>query len=260
VVNRDTAWPEGTPCWIDLGVPDIPKAIRFYSAQFGWDVPPGAAEFGGYSVASLGGRMVAGIGPAMGPDAPPTWTTYLAVDDADAVAARIKGAGGHLLADPMDVMDLGRMAIAADPAGAQFGIWQGRKHTGAQVANVPSTMTWNEQMSHDFDAAKAFYGAVFGYEFQDMSGDGFQYATLDLHGHTVGGIGAFAPGVPAATPGSWTVYFGVADTDAAVAAATAHGGSLVHAPTDTPYGRMAMVTDDQGAGFSLLSVPWAQGE
>jgi len=261
VVNRDTVWPEGTPCWIDLGVPDIPRAIRFYSAQFGWDIPPGGEEVGGYSVASLGGRTVAGIGPAMGPaEAPPTWTTYLAADDADAVVAKIEGAGGRLITEPMDVMDLGRMAIAADPTGAPFGIWQGRKHTGAQVANVPSAMTWNEQMSHDFEAAKEFYRAVFGYDFEDMSSDGFQYATLQANDQIVGGIGGYPAGVPAGTPGSWTVYIGVSDTDAAVASATAHGGSLVHAPTDTPYGRMAMVTDDQGAGFSLLSVPWEQGE
>lgn len=255
MVNRDTAWPEGTPCWVDLGVADIDKAISFYSAQFGWDVVKGGAEVGGYSVATLGGRNVAGIGPKMGGDQQPTmWMTYLAVDDADEVAARIKGAGGQVIMGPMEVMDLGRMAVALDATGGVLGIWQGARHTGVQVANVPGALTWNEHMSHDFEAAKTFYGAVFGYEFGDMSTPDFSYATLNLGGTPVGGIGGYPAGVPAGIPGSWTVYFGVADTDAAVAATTRAGGTVEHHPADTPYGRMAMAADDQGARYSILSV------
>jgi uncharacterized protein len=256
MVNRDTVWPQGTPCWADLGVVDIAKAVGFYSALFGWDIPLGGPEVGGYSVASLGGRTVAGIGPKMGGEQQPTmWMTYLAADDADDIIAKIKTAGGQVITGPMDVMELGRMAVAMDPTGGMFGIWEGRAHTGFQVANVPGTVTWNEHMSHDFEAAKSFYGAVFGYEFQDLSSEGMSYATFNLDGRPAGGIGGYPAAVPAGTPGSWTVYFGTSDTDAAVAAATAAGGTLVHPPADTPYGRMAMVADDQGAGFSLLSVP-----
>jgi uncharacterized protein len=255
VVNRDTAWPEGTPCWVDLAVDDIKKAITFYSAQFGWDIEEGGPEVGGYSLAKVGGRNVAGIGPKMGGEQQPTmWTTYLAVDNADGCAAKITNAGGQVIMGPMDVMDLGRMAMATDATGGVFGIWQAGRHTGAQVANVAGAQTWNEQMSHDFAAAKKFYGEVFGYEFGDMSTPDFAYATLNVDGRPAGGIGAYPPGVPAGIPGSWAVYFGASNTDAAVARATAAGGALVHQPTDTPYGRMAMVTDDQGAGFSLMSV------
>jgi hypothetical protein len=240
---------------VDLGVDDIKKAVTFYSAQFGWDIEEGGPDVGGYSLAKIGGRNVAGIGPKMGGEQQPTmWTTYLAVDDADATAAKIRNAGGQVIMGPMDVMELGRMAMAADTTGGVFGLWQARLHTGSQVANVAGALTWNEQMSHDFAAAKKFYGAVFDYEFGDMSTPDFAYATLNLGGRPAGGIGAYPPGVPAGIPGSWAVYFGVADTDAAVATATAAGGALVHQPTDTPYGRMAMVTDDQGAGFSLMSV------
>lgn len=259
MVNRDTAWPEGTPCWVDLGVADIDKAISFYSASFGWDIAKGGAEVGGYSLATVGGRNVAGIGPKMGGEEQPTmWMTYLAVDDADEAAARIKGAGGQVIMGPMDVMDLGRMAVALDTTGGAFGIWQAARHTGAQVANVPGALAWNEHMSHDFEAAKTFYGAVFGYEFGDMSTPDFAYATLNLGGRPVGGIGGYPAGVPAGIPGSWVVYFGVADTDAAVATTTRAGGTVEHQPTDTPYGRMAMVADDQGARFSIMSVQAAE--
>lgn len=255
MVNRETAWPVGTPCWVDLGVADITKAIGFYSAQFGWEIEEGGPEVGGYSVATLGGRNVAGIGPKMGGEQQPTmWMTYLAADDADAVVGRITGAGGQVIMGPMDVMELGRMAVAADTTGGVFGIWQARVHTGAQVANVPGSLTWNEQMSHDFEAAKKFYGEVFGYELEDMSSEGFSYATLNLEGRPVGGIGGYPPGVPVGIPGSWAVYFGVADTDAAVETASKLGGTVEHQPTDTPYGRMAMLADDQGARFSIMSV------
>jgi hypothetical protein len=244
---------------VDLGVPDIGKAISFYSATFGWDIEPGGAEVGGYSVARLGGRSVAGIGPKMGGEQQPTmWMTYLAVDDADETIAKVQGAGGQVLMGPMDVMELGRMAVALDGTGGVFGVWQGREHTGAQIVNEPGAQAWNEHMSHDFDAAKAFYGAVFGYEFQDISSEGFSYATLNLDGRPVGGIGAYPAAVPAGTSGSWTVYFGAASTDDMVAAATRAGGKVEHEPVDSPYGRMAMAADDQGARFSIISVSAGQ--
>jgi uncharacterized protein len=255
MIRRDTAWPEGTPCWVDLGVDDIPRAIGFYSGVFGWEAVQGGPEVGGYSLAYVDGRAVAGIGPKMGPaDAPTAWTVYLATDDADATAAKIKGAGGQLLMDPMDVMDAGRMAIGLDTTGASFGIWQARAFPGAQLTNTPGAITWNEHMSRDFEGAKAFYSAVFGYEYGDMSSDGFSYATLLLGGHEVGGIGQYPEGTPE-VPAAWTTYFATADTDASVTQVTRGGGNVIRPAEDSPYGRLATVTDDQGAVFSLISLP-----
>ena len=121
------------------------------------------------------------------------------------------------------------MAIAADITGAAFGIWQARAHTGVGLANAPGALTWNEHLSRDFEGAKAFYAAVFGYEYGDMSSDGFSYATLLLDGHEVGGIGAYPDGTPADIPAAWSTYFGTADTDSQVAAVTNNGGSVVPA-------------------------------
>jgi predicted enzyme related to lactoylglutathione lyase len=255
MVTRDTPWPDGTPCWVDLGTPDIPKAISFYSRQFGWDIPIGAPEFGGYSSALLDGRQAVGIGPLTGPPGTPSaWTTYIATSDADATADTIKGAGGQLLTELMEVADLGRMAIAADITGAVFGLWQARAHSGAKVANVPGAVAWNEHMSSDFEGAKAFYAAVFGYEYGDMSSDGFSYATLLIEGKEVGGIGAFPGGPDAGHSPFWSVYFGAADTDQAVETATAAGGRVIRPASDSPYGRMAVVADNQGAVFSLIAL------
>jgi uncharacterized protein len=254
MTTRDNPWPDGTPCWAELGAPDIAKAGEFYSDVFSWTVQPGGLETGGYSVAELNGRGVAGVGPKMGPpEAPTMWMTYLATSDADATAAKIKGAGGQLVTEPMDIMDVGRMAVAVDPAGAAFGVWQARAFPGAQIVNEPGAMRWNEQMSDDFEGSKAFYAAVFGYEYGDTSGP-FSYATFKVDGRDVGGIGGLHAGVPAGTPAGWRVYFGAAGTDALVARVQANGGSVIREPIDHPYGRMSTVADDQGAPFSLLGV------
>jgi predicted enzyme related to lactoylglutathione lyase len=254
MVTRDTAWPGGTPCWVDLGAEDIDKARTFYAGLFGWDIPPGPPEAGGYSLCILRGKPVAGMGPKMMAEMPSAWTTYLAAENADEVAAKVKAAGGQVPMEPMDVMDVGRMAVAADPAGAAFGIWQARAHIGAGIANEPGALCWNENMSRDFDGNKAFYQNVFGYGYDDMSGEGFKYATLKVGDAIVGGIGELPADVPAAVPAHWSTYFAVADTDATVGKAGELGGSVVRPVWDSPYGRMATVSDDQGVQFSVIGI------
>jgi uncharacterized protein len=260
MVTRDTAWPSGTPCWVDLGTGDIAKAAAFYGGLFGWDVQAGPPEAGGYSMCLLGGRAAAGIGPKMDANMPSFWTTYIASGDADATAAKVTAAGGQVLMEPFEVMDVGRMFVATDPGGAAFGVWQARAHSGVGVANEPGALTWNENMSRSFENNKAFYHEVYGYDYTDLSAEGMQYATLDLAGRPVGGIGAIGPEQPAELPANWLAYFAVADTDAAVANATQLGGSVLAPPWDTPYGRMAVVADDQGAVFAVMtSAPSPEG-
>jgi len=253
MVTRDTAWPTGTPCWVDLGVTDIPTAQEFYGGLFGWDIQDTGPESGGYRMCEIDGQPVAGIGPKMDPNMPTFWTTYLATEDADATAAKIKAAGGQVIVEPFDVMDVGRMAIAMDPGGAAFGIWQAKLHTGIRLANEPGSLIWSENMSRNYEANKAFYNTVFGYSYGDIGAEGMNYATLDLDGRSVGGIGEIGAEMPAEMPANWGTYFAVDDTDAAVAKVTELGGSVVAPAWDSPYGRMAVVSDNQGAVFSLMS-------
>lgn len=119
-----TSYEPGTPSWVDLGTPDQDAATAFYEGLFGWDVPEGPPEAGGYRMCMLRGTPVAGMGPQMNPDMPPWWTTYVSVADADATTAAVTANGGHVLMPPMDVLDVGRMAIFMDPAGAMFSVWQ----------------------------------------------------------------------------------------------------------------------------------------
>lgn len=251
---RDTPWPAGTPCWVDLMTSDPEAARGFYAQLFGWEMSVGGPEFGGYATALLDGRSAAGIGPYMGdePGHPPVWSTYLATEDADATSAAVQAAGGTVIAPVMDVLDIGRMGFAQLPSGGVFGYWQAGTHTGFNVANEPGSLTWNEFVTRDYAGAKAFYATVFGYGYEEMGGEGFDYAMIQLDGATVGGIGAMPAEVPAAVPPHWRVYFAVDDCDAAVARVTELGGSVLRPPTDMPYGRNADVADPQGAMFSVI--------
>ncbi len=256
--TRDEAWPEGTPAWADLAVPDRHVARDFYGGVFGWDFDEGPAEMGYYTNCLKDGRTVAGIGePPPGGEAPPAaWTTYLAVEDADRVADRVTQAGGTAMMPPMDVGDFGRMAVLTDPTGAVFGLWQAGSHRGAGVVNEPGAMVWNELMTRDVEAAKAFYAQVFGYELEDMSGPGFTYFGLKLgEGEVVGGIGGLDDSAPAEVPSHWGTYFAVADADATVERITAHGGTVLSAPQDTPFGRIAAVSGPSGEQFSVIAMP-----
>lgn len=261
MVQRDTPWPAGTPCWVDLGTNDVTRATTFYTTLFGWEVQVGGPETGGYAMCEVGGRPVAGIGPKMGPpEVPSAWTTYLATTDADATAGKITAAGGQLLAEPFDVLDVGRMCVAADPGGAVFGVWQAHAHSGMQLANEPGTVCWNENMSRAFEANKAFYQAVFGYQYDDMSGDDFSYATFSTAGTPMGGIGDLGTMAPPETPAHWMTYFGVSDADEAIEVATKLGGAVMRPAWDSPYGRMAIIGDDQGAVFAIMAMEQASGQ
>jgi predicted enzyme related to lactoylglutathione lyase len=248
------AWTAGTPCWVDLTAPDPEAADAFYTALFGWQVEVGDEEFGHYRIAHLGGRRVAGIGsPQPDQPMPAAWTTYLASDDADATAAAITAAGGTVLFPPTDIAAEGRMFLAADPTGAVFGVWQSGNHTGSELANEPGAFTWNECMSVDFEAAKSFYSSVFDVGWFDMSGEGFSYASALVDGRPVGGVGALPPDRPEGMSSHWMAYFKVADADASAAKVTELGGDVQREPWDTPFGRMVVVSDDQGAAFSLMA-------
>ena len=248
-------WTEGTPAWVDLMVPDRHAARAFYGGLLGWEFDEGTPETGYYTTALRGGRAAAGIGESMpGTEAPPpTWKTYLAVDDIDAVAVRARAAGAQFLMEPMGVMGFGRMAVLADPSGAVVGLWQAGSHTGADVVNEPGAVTWNELMTRSYATAQEFYGAVFPYTFSDMSAPGFTYATIDLDGRPVGGIGELTPDTSPDVPSTWATYFAVSNADATTARAVELGGQVVQAPTDTTFGRLAVLRGPFGEHFSVMS-------
>jgi predicted enzyme related to lactoylglutathione lyase len=248
------AYDEGTPCWIDLTTPDLAKATEFYKALFGWDYVDTGEAGGHYQLATLRGKVVAGIGPIMRAGTPSTWTTYLSADDVDSVVARIDRAGGKILLEPIDVMDKGRMAMVADPTDAVFGVWQPGKHRGAELCNEPSTCRWNELLTDDPDTARAFYEQVFGYTYEEDP-DFPGYLIFKVNGRRRGGIGPKPQDMPAGTPNFWDAYIAVADTDESTATAISNGATVQVSPTDMHYGRFSVVKDPGGASVSLIMEP-----
>lgn len=254
-----TGYDEGTPCWVDLMTPDLERAKRFYAGLFGWEYLDTGEAGGGYQLATVNGKQVAGMGQQQPEQAgqPSVWVTYLWADDADQVGDRVDKAGGTVFMGPMDVPGAGRMSLALDATGAAFGIWQGREHRGAQLANEPGSFTWNENLSDDPARAREFYRLAFGYDYENFPDWPVEYDMFKVRGETRGGIGAKPASVPPGAPSFWNTYFSVADTDAAVAAAVSGGGSVMLPATDTPVGRMAVLTDVGGASFSIISAPAA---
>jgi hypothetical protein len=232
---------------------DCAAIQQFYAGLMGWNLTVMGPEAGNYVLADVRGHKVCGLNQMPADTAHPSvWMTYLATEDADATAGAITAAGGKLLQEPFEVMDLGRMAVAQDPLGATFAIWQARGSIGSEIANEPGAVVWNEMMSRDLEAAKAFYATVFGYTYTAMGEDG-GYFMLVVDGRPVGGIGALPAEVPAEVPAHWGLYFSVDDADKAAAHAAELGGTVSSPPADMPYGREVRLVDGQGAPFSVLT-------
>jgi uncharacterized protein len=251
-----TSYTQGTPCWVDIGTPDVNATVKFFGSLFGWTANV-TDDDGGYVIFNLDGLPVAGAGPLMSDGQPSVWTTYFAVDNTDAAAGRIEAAGGKMLMEPFDVTDTGRMAIFLDNDGAALGIWQKLQFMGAGIADQPGALVWNELMSRDTEGAKEFYRNAFGlgYRTSEANGDADAYTEFICDGRAVAGMMSMASGqFPPELPAHWLVYFGTTDCDATVAKVVELGGRMSMPPTTIPVGRFAIVTDPHGAPFAVIDM------
>jgi len=275
-MNPRKTYPPGVTCFVDTERADVDAAMAFYGGLFGWTfedrMPPGAP--GRFAMATLDGLDVAGIGSALDEAAPPAWNTYVTVENADATVGKVEDAGGTLLLEPLDVGDAGRMAIFADPEGAAFRVWQPVNHHGAQLVNAPGSWNWSDLETRDIDAAKTFYSAVFGWEYQEVDLGQGPSAMIRVPGYGEH-LEALTPGTlashkefgapegfsdaigwmqPPATengPARWAVTFSVADADDTARRTPDLGGTVLVEPFDVPYVRMAVIRDPDGATFAI---------
>jgi predicted enzyme related to lactoylglutathione lyase len=261
-MSAPNGYQPGVPCWVDTWQPDAEAAVAFYTALFGWEAvettPPGAPRR--HFMCRLGDRDVAAVGGPQPLAGAPAWTSYVWVESADDAAAKVARAGGSVLVEPFDSLDAGRMAIVGDPAGAVFGVWQPAEHSGAQLVNAPGAWAMSLLNTNDPDGAKAFYGAVFGWEADPLG----EFTLWRLPGY-VGGkpeqpvprdvVGVMTRSDDA--PPHWGVDFWVDDTDATAHTAAELGGKIVVPPFDTPFSRNAVLADPQGAAFSVSKVTGA---
>ena len=260
----------GVPCWVATVHPDPEKAVSFYTELFGWEatnlMPPESPSK--YFVCTRRGRDVAAVGSKRG-GAPsvPTWDTYIWAESADDTVAKVSDAGGSVVIEPFDLIDAARMAVVADPAGAVFGVWQPGEHHGAQLVNEPGAWSMSQLNTRAPEGAKAFYGAVFGWETDTFDMGEGEITLWRLPGY-VGGepgqpvsrevVGVMVPlsgdRSPEDVSAYWSVDFWVDDVDAAADKAAELGGEVKMWPFYTSVGKTAILTDPQGATFSVSKV------
>jgi len=252
--TRDRA-PVGSPCWADLWTSDVGGSRTFYAELFGWEAQAPSPEFGGYFMFTREGVPVAGAMGDMGDmAAQDIWKIYLDTDD---IAKTLEGAaanGAQVISPAMAVADLGTQAVLIDPTGAQLGAWQAGTFPGFTVLNAPGAPSWFELHTRDYVAAVAFYRSVFRWDTNTIGdSDEFRYTTMrdPDGGGELAGIMDAAGFLPEGVGSHWSIYWEVDDVDATVAKVKALGGSAVMGAEDTPYGRLATVTDPAGAQFKL---------
>jgi len=244
---------EGIPCWVDLGTPDLEEAKVFYGRVFDWEYRDEPEAERPRVTALQRGLPAAGIGSLQDEGQTPAWMTYFAVDDADTAAARISDAGGSILLAPSDVPGAGRIAMAADPTGASFGVWQAREHFGAVVVNEHGGLNWNELITDDVDGAATFYGQALGHGVEvSETAEGGRYTSFTVGSRAIAGA-RIKPRPDLSN--RWDLYFAVSDTAAAIDQVRSSGGGVLYGPSEVEgVGFFAGFTDPHGAPFMVVQL------
>jgi predicted enzyme related to lactoylglutathione lyase len=242
------------PAWIDLGTRDPAAARDFYSKVFGWNVEVNPdPQYGGYGLAKIAGKDVAGIGATQSPDQPSAWSVYIGSGDLQKLGTTVEAAGGKVVAPAFDVGDQGKMAVYQDPIGAFISAWQPTRMGGFQTQGA-NAFGWAELNARGLEKALPFYQKVFGWALKRTDDPVQPYTEFLVDGESIAGALEMNPMVPAVTPSHWMVYFNVEDVDRTFKKAIDAGAREMMAPQDFPGGRFAIVGDPQGAFFGLMKL------
>ena len=255
----DKPYTHGAFCWHELGTRDAATAKKFYGEIARWttqDVPMG--EMGTYTLLKLGDKDVAGLYEMQGPQfegVPPHWMSYVWVDDVDATARKAESLGAKPMMPPMDVPNVGRIAVLQDPTGAHIALFKGSQHPGAvRPENPLGSFCWNELLTRDTKRATDFYTQLFNWtpDVQDM-GQG-PYTIWKQGDVMCGGMMAIAPEWGEVPP-HWLGYIAVSDCEAAVKKTQDLGGSIKMPPMDVPnVGRFSIIQDPTGGVVSVIKL------
>lgn len=248
--------PTGAPCWVDLLTSDPDRAGSFYGQIFGWTAEQGGEEHGGYITFFKNGEPIAGgMQNTAEIASPDVWAVYLSTSNAQATADAAVTHGGRVLVPPMRILDQGTMTVLGDAGEAAIGAWQPDAHKGFGLVGESGTPCWFELRTRAYEASVKFYVDVFHWEAHVMSDSAdFRYTTLGENSSAMAGIMDAAGHLPEGTPGKWSIYFGVENTDATLAKVEALGGSITMPAEDSPHGRLAEAADPTGALFKIVSV------
>ena len=245
----------GTFCWAELSTTDIDAAVKLYPDLFGWEVQEQPLPDNGvYYLFAKDGKPVAGGSTQMPQEkemgVPPHWNMYVAVEDAEQTAKKAESLGGTILAPAFDVMELGRMAVFSDPAGAVLSVWEAKQMAGAAVLREDGAMSWNEVMAADIDKAIEFYKQLFDWDTEPFPGP--QEYTIFKKGdeQIAGAMKVQTPDQPPA----WMLHFGSPEVDVVADKVKSAGGQILMGPDDMPgVGRVTVAMDPQGAFFGAFT-------
>ncbi|MDQ0794691.1 VOC family protein [Streptomyces sp. B1I3] len=260
------AFAQSVPCWVDVSLSDLEAGKRFYGGLFGWTFH---AEDGmPFADAYSDGKLVAALAAKQDGRMPTEWGVYFSTDDILATVALIRKAGGQVITDPVRAGRAGILAQAADPGGAVFGLWQAGDRAGFEKYGEPGAFCWTEVHTRQPERVDAFYEEVFGFLGTDLDGapdgdPGTEGSGADFRmwspagtepgpDSAIGGRSVIPDASPAMLPSYFLSYFAVADCVRAAETAVRLGGRISAPAFDTPYGRMAVLQDDQGAAFAVL--------
>ena len=234
--------------WHDHMSGDAAKAGAFYTDLLGWELEvwkPGEID---YPMITANEQMHGGFGPAQG-GAPPHWLGHVLVEDVDEAALRAEAAGGKVVAPAMDIPEVGRMVVVADPQGAVVSLFTPAGDSPASEG----VFAWDELLTSDVEGAKQFYGEVVGWTARDSEMGGGNAYTLFHSGDTDrAGCMPTPEGVEA--PPHWLPYLAAGDVDETISRAEGLGARKLMGPTDVPKtGRIAVLMDPTGAVFGLYA-------
>lgn len=244
--------------WTDVAVPDMEVGAAFYTELFGWEASASDdSDTMPYSMFTVDGKLVTGMGglnaEQAGAGQPPVWSSYIIVDDVDAVYKKAVELGATPIMEVMGIMDAGRMFFIIDPVGAAIGFWESGSHDGAELFNRPGSMTWNELMCRDTGAADAFYSELLGWVSSASKIEGFEYTLWSNQDRGNGGFMDMSTMLPDEVPPHWVTWFLVEDCDASAAKVVELGGKILGEPHDSGVGRSAKVQDPSGASFGIIA-------
>ena len=253
--------------WYELLTTDAGAAIEFYADVLGWKTQTQAwGASGDYTM------WVAGQGPLGGvsvlPEAArkmgalPYWQANVEVADVDRAAALAKERGGGVYVAPVDVPEVGRIAVISDPQGAAIAVVAPASAMASHDTSKPGEFSWSELYTTDHEAAFRFYQELFGWErISDVDlGAMGKYLVWGRGGKQLGGMMTMPAAMKTpdgrAVPPSWMHYVTTPDLDAALERAKKRNARVLNGPMVVPGGqRVVQLMDPQGAAFALVTPP-----
>ncbi|MEB3160044.1 MAG: VOC family protein [Synechocystis sp.] len=114
----------GAFSWSELITNDIEGAKAFYGEIFGWRFKEGKVSNAPYTVIEVAGKEIGGISPlpSQSPTMPPTWGTYVTVEDVEATVQKVEALGGKILMAPIAIPPAACFALIQDPQGANLAV------------------------------------------------------------------------------------------------------------------------------------------